>query len=40
MQFREYQREIIDQGTDIIRKNGFLYLSMQVIKREYYGVLD
>ena len=30
MQFREYQREIIDKGTDIIRSHGFLYLSMQV----------
>lgn len=30
MQFREYQREIIDKGSDIIRKYGFLYLSMQV----------
>lgn len=30
MQFRKYQREIIDQGTDIIKEHGFLYLSMQV----------
>ena len=30
MQFREYQKEIIDKGTDIIRNNGFLYLTMEV----------
>ena len=30
MQFREYQKEIIDKGTEIIRNNGFLYLTMEV----------
>lgn len=28
--FRDYQEDIISQGTDIINKNGFLYLSMEV----------
>lgn len=30
MQFRKYQQEIIDKGTDIISSHGFLYLSMEV----------
>lgn len=28
--FRDYQQDIISQGTDIINKSGFLYLSMEV----------
>lgn len=30
MQFREYQKEIINKGTDIIHKYRFLYLAMEV----------
>lgn len=28
--FRDYQQDIISQGTDIINKSGFVYLSMEV----------
>jgi len=28
--FRPYQKDIIDQGVDIINKSGFLYLAMEV----------
>ena len=30
IKFRDYQNEIIKQGTDIILKNGLLYLAMEV----------
>lgn len=30
LQFRDYQQDIIDKGTVILRDNGFLYLSMEV----------
>ena len=28
--FRDYQRDIIRQGTDILKKSGFVYLAMEV----------
>jgi hypothetical protein len=30
IQFREYQKDIINKGSDILSKNGFLYLAMEV----------
>jgi superfamily II DNA or RNA helicase len=30
LQFRDYQQDIIDKGTVILRDSGFLYLSMEV----------
>lgn len=30
VEFREYQKEIIHKGVDVIRKSGFLYLAMEV----------
>ena len=30
MEFREYQKQIIDKGTQMLRRDGFLYLAMQV----------
>ena len=30
MEFREYQKEIISVGCDILRDNHFLYLAMEV----------
>ena len=30
MKFRDYQKDIIDRGTNVVRKHKFLYLSMEV----------
>ena len=30
IQFRDYQKEIINKGSEIILTKGFLYLSMEV----------
>ena len=30
IKFRDYQKSIIDKGTDILRKSRFLYLAMEV----------
>tara|TARA_R110000751_G_scaffold4638_1_gene22489 strand:+ start:5463 stop:6692 length:1230 start_codon:yes stop_codon:yes gene_type:complete len=30
MKFREYQKNIIDKGTEIIKDHGFIYLAMEV----------
>ncbi len=30
VEFREYQKEIIEQGVDIIKEKGFVYLAMEV----------
>tara|TARA_R100000808_G_C2148145_1_gene156257 strand:- start:1589 stop:2818 length:1230 start_codon:yes stop_codon:yes gene_type:complete len=30
MEFREYQKQIIDKGTQMLRRDGFVYLAMQV----------
>lgn len=30
MKFRDYQKDIIDRGTNVVRKHRFLYLSMEV----------
>lgn len=30
MKFRDYQKDIIDRGTKVVRKHRFLYLSMEV----------
>ena len=30
MELRDYQKAIVAQGSDIIRKHGFLYLAMEV----------
>ena len=30
IEFRDYQKNIISQGTEVLQKNGFLYLAMEV----------
>ena len=30
IEFRDYQKNIIGQGTEILKDNGFLYLAMEV----------
>ena len=30
MEFGNYQKDIISQGSDILKDNGFVYLSMEV----------
>ena len=30
IEFRDYQKDIISRGTDVLQKNGFLYLAMEV----------
>src|SRR6056300_71466 len=30
MQFRDYQKQIISSGSDVLKSSGFLYLSMEV----------
>jgi hypothetical protein len=30
IKFRDYQKDIIGRGTDVLKKNGFLYLAMEV----------
>jgi hypothetical protein len=30
MEFREYQKQIIEKGTQMLRRDGFLYLAMEV----------
>lgn len=30
VRYRKYQQEIIDKGTEVIKKHGFLYLAMEV----------
>ena len=30
IEFRDYQKEIISKGIEMIRNNGFLYLAMEV----------
>ena len=30
IEFRDYQKDIIGRGTDVLKKNGFLYLAMEV----------
>lgn len=30
MELRDYQKAIVERGSDIIRKHGFLYLAMEV----------
>jgi len=30
IEFRDYQKDIISRGTEVLQKNGFLYLAMEV----------
>jgi len=30
MEFRDYQKEIIDKGMDVLGEHGFVYLAMEV----------